>query len=136
MDRVEMPSEYSGLLDEVYVALHADSRRLAAMGARALIDEVIRKRVGDQGNFKDGLDELVNKGLLSTDNRELIHAAVDAGHASAHRGFQPSPDDISTVIDIVENLIQNELLATPVAALRAATPSRPPRGKSKAKYEK
>lgn len=131
MERAGLPIEYSCLLDEVYVALHADSRRLAAMGARALIDEVIRRQVGDQGDFKNGLDELVKKGFLSTHNRELINAAVDAGHASAHRSFQPSTTDINTVIDIVENLIQNELLATSASALKAATPPRLSRGKSK-----
>ncbi len=124
VDRLEVPSEYAGLLDEIYVALHADSRRLAMMGARALIDVAIRRSVGDQGNFGGGLSSLVEKQLISERNRAIIEAAVDVGHASAHRGHRPSADDVNVVIDIVENLIHNELLAEPAQALKSTTPQR------------
>lgn len=133
MDRADVPREYSDLLDEVYLASHADSRRLAAMGARALIDVFIQRHVGDQGTFVGGLKELISRGFLSERQCELLEPAVDAGGASAHRGYQPSPDAISTVIDIVENLIQNELLAGPAAALKTATPPRPPRNQAKSR---
>lgn len=125
VDRLDIPDAYEGLLDEVYVALHADSRRLAAMGARALIDAYITRRVGDQGNFTQGLRKLVEMNFISETQREIVDAAVDAGNASAHRGHCPSSNDITVVIDIVENLIHNELLASPATALRQTTPTRP-----------
>lgn len=128
VDRLAMPDEYEGLLDEIYVALHADSRRLAAMGARALIDAYITRRVGDQGTFTKGLKKLVEKSFISETHRVIVAAAVDAGSASAHRGHCPSANDINVVIDIVENLIHNELLADPAAALRQTTPPRPRTG--------
>ncbi len=131
VDRIEVPSEYAELLDEIYVALHADSRRLAMMGARALIDAVIQNCVGDQGDFGTGLTSLVENRLISQRNREIIEAAVDVGHASAHRGYRPNPDDVSVVIDIVENLIHNELLAKPAQALRTTTPQRVRKAKQK-----
>jgi hypothetical protein len=124
VDRLAVPSEYAELLDEIYVALHADSRRLAMMGARALIDMAITRSVGDQGNFGGGLTCLVEKQLISERNRGIIEAAVDVGHASAHRGHRPSSDDVNVVIDIVENLIHNELLAEPAQALKSTTPQR------------
>lgn len=122
--RLAVPSEYTELLDEIYVALHADSRRLAMMGARALIDMAITRSVGDQGGFGRGLDSLVKKELISERNRGIIEAAVNVGNASAHRGHRPSSDDVSVVIDIVENLIHNELLAEPAQALKLTTPPR------------
>jgi hypothetical protein len=124
IDRYEVPKEYVGLLSEVYSALHADSRRLAAMGARALIDAYITRRVGDQGDFSKGLAKLVEKNFIREAQREIISAAVDAGNASAHRGHLPSNNDISAVIDIVENLIHNELLTEQAQSLRANTPPR------------
>lgn len=128
MDRLAVPEEYECLLDEIYIALHADSRRLAAMGARALIDAYITRRVGDQGDFAKGLKKLVEKNHIREAQREIVAAAVDAGNASAHRGHCPSANDINVVIDIVENLIHNELLADPAAALRQTTPPRPRAG--------
>ncbi|NMM11923.1 MAG: DUF4145 domain-containing protein [Rhodoferax sp.] len=127
IDRFEVPSEYVEILDEVYAALHADSRRLAMMGARALIDAVIRRSVGEQDNFAKGLNELGSKDLISDRDREIIAAAIDAGHASAHRGHKPSSDDVNVVIDIVERMIHAEILAEQAQALKKSTPPRKPR---------
>ena len=122
--RNKVPSEYRALLNEVYTALHADSRRLAAMGARALIDTFINRRVGDQGDFEKGLAKLVTDGLMTEESKVTVKTAVNAGNASAHRGHCPSSQDLNTVIDIVENLIQNELLKEPAQVLKANTPPR------------
>lgn len=130
-DQFEVPSEYIEILDEVYAALHADSRRLAMMGARALIDAVIRRTVGDQDNFAKGLDELSENSLISKRDRKTIAAAIDAGHASAHRGHKPSSDDVNVVIDIVEGMVHTEILSEQAQTLKKTTPQRKPRVKRK-----
>jgi hypothetical protein len=127
IDRHDVDDEYVELLDEVYVALHADSGRLAMMGARALIDTVIRRSVGDQDNFGKGLNALVEKDLVSERDLEIVKAAIDAGHASAHRGHKPSSNDVNVVIDIVERMIHAEILAEQAKALKNTTPQRLPR---------
>lgn len=131
-NRIEIPDEYTGILDEIYVALHADSRRLAVMGARSLFDACIRRIVGDEGSFAGGLKALQNEGLISEQNRKVIEAALDVGHASAHRGHRPSNQAVNAVMDIVEHLIQSELLADDAKSLRSSTP---PRAKSKKSAE-
>lgn len=67
---------------------------------------------------------MLKKGFISERNREIVGAAVDAGHASAHRGYRPSSKDVNVVIDIVENLIHNELLAEQAQVLKTSTPAR------------
>ncbi|QJE03548.1 DUF4145 domain-containing protein [Massilia forsythiae] len=112
------------MLDEVYAALHADSRRLAMMGARAVIDVVIGRAVGDQGNFSKGLDALEKGDLIGKRDRKIIAAAIDAGSAAMHRGHQPTVDDLNVVIDIVERMIQAEILEAKAKELAATTPPR------------
>lgn len=124
IDRLDAPGSYLELLDEIYTALHADSRRLAMMGVRALIDLVVVSEVEDLGNFKRGLDALVAKNLISERDRDVVDAAVNAGHASAHRGHKASSDDVNIVIDIVERLLQTELLTSQARVLRENTPER------------
>lgn len=124
--RHEAPG-YHGLLDEVYTALHADSRRLAMMGARAIIDKAIFKKIGDQGSFVAGLEALQKANLLSMQERPIIEAAFEAGSAAMHRGHQPTVDSLNTVIDIVERVIHAEVLEEKAKELAAATPKRPPR---------
>lgn len=124
LTREHAPSTYVGMLDEVYAALHADSRRLAMMGARAIIDVVITRTVGDQGNFPKGLDELEKRDLIGKRDRTIIEAAIEAGSAAMHRGHQPTADDVNVVIDVVERMIQAEILEAKAKALAAATPPR------------
>lgn len=126
--RGEAPG-YHGILEEVYAALHADSRRLALMGARSAIDTAIAKRIGDQGSFTQGLNALQQANLLSKQERPLIEAAFDAGSAAMHRGHQPTIEDLNTVMDIVERVIHSEVLESKVKDLAASTPKRPTRPK-------
>ena len=123
----ELPSEYIALLEETYTALHADSRRLAMMGARALIDAVIRRNAGDQQNFGQGLNALAEKYLINEQDRGIVETAIEAGHASAHRGHKPTAEDVNVVIDIVERLIHTEILAEQARELKKSTPPRPSR---------
>jgi hypothetical protein len=122
--RLDLPEEYRGLLDETYLALHTDCRRLAMMGARALIDAFITKNAGDRGNFKQGLAALVEEQFLVDKQREILETAVEVGNASAHRGHNPNSDTVETVMDIVENLIHNECLRALKDDLASQIPAR------------
>ncbi|MBF0148323.1 MAG: DUF4145 domain-containing protein [Magnetococcales bacterium] len=123
-DQLTIPAEYSELLDEVYVALHADSRRLAAMGIRALIDAIIRTHVGEQNNFKEGISALYSKQFISSRGQEIIENAVEVGHAANHRGYKPSVKDMGIFMDIVENLIHNILLHEQSSKIKSRIPKR------------
>ncbi len=120
----KLPEEVLTLLDEVYVALHADSRSLAMMGARALIDMVIVNEVGDPGSFPEKLSALQDAGFLGDKNRELLAAALDVGNAASHRGHRPERKHVQSVMDIVENLLQSTILQDVIDDLRKATPAR------------
>lgn len=122
--RYKLPDQIRSLVDEVYTALHANSRCLALMGARTLIDLFINVTIGDIGDFKTKLQGLVDEGHLSKRNKEHLEVALDAGHASTHRAFKPSTNDLNLVMDIVENLIQPLALKNDVEQLKQKTPQR------------
>lgn len=54
----DLPGDFFLLLVEVYKALHANSRRLALMGTRALVDLFINETIGDIGGFDKKLARL------------------------------------------------------------------------------
>ena len=122
----QLGEEERSILGEVYVALQADSRRLAMMGARTLVD-IVMNRDGDHGSFAAGLAALEKRGLVGARQREVLKAALDAGHAAAHRGHLADREDVETVIDIVEHLLHAELLGPAAEELKTRTPPRPPR---------
>jgi hypothetical protein len=119
-----LPKEIEQLLLEVYKALHADSKMLALMGARALVDLYLNEQLGDIGGFAKKLKKLETDGLISKPNSEFLSAALEAGHAAAHRGYKASEIEVSQVIDIVENLLQIYTLKEAAENLKARTPAR------------
>jgi hypothetical protein len=104
--QVSLPADVQQLLREVYSALAAESRSLAMMGARALVDMVLLKNVGDLGSFPEKLAAAEKAGLIGRKNRDILATALDAGSAAAHRGYRASSVDVAAVMDIVENLLQ------------------------------
>jgi hypothetical protein len=99
------PPEIPELLDELYVCLQNDCSRAATMAARALLEHILISTCGDQGTFKDNVEAFEKAGHLSRTQRRFLNTVLDAGHATIHRSFNPSRDDLSTVVDIVENLV-------------------------------
>lgn len=120
----ELPDEWSGLIKEIYRALHADSRRLALMGARALVDLYMNEQLGDIGGFEQKIKKLESDGLISKPNKELLEVALEAGHAAAHRGHKAQAKEVNQVIDIVENLLNSYTLKDVAKNLKEKTPAR------------
>lgn len=124
----QMPDSCRGLLSEVYAALSQDLRALASMGVRAVIDTVSVDMVGDLASFELKLSALKDKGHISETERSILAAAIDAGSASAHRGYVPTREDLGTLLDILEHLLRaHYILPRAAEKLKLSTPPRKPR---------
>jgi hypothetical protein len=96
------------------------------MGTRAVIEAVLIDALGDEEKgFPQKLNMLQDRGLLNKQDREILEAAIEAGHAAAHRAYSPSAEDVNRIIDIVEHLIESLYVLGPVAAkLKKTVPIR------------
>lgn len=123
-----LPPKLADLAQEMYRAIESDSRRLALMGARSLIDMFATDAVGDVGSFEQKVDSLVDAGLVTARNRTALLAAIDAGSAAVHRGHRPTTDDLDRVLDVIETVLASVYhLPSAGDRLKATTPPRPPR---------
>jgi Domain of unknown function (DUF4145) len=115
-----------GVADEVYQALDAGLIVLASIGTRTLLDRAMFLRVGDpRGGFAAKLDEMVQNGHIGEGEKETLEAITDAGSAAAHRGFAPSANTLTTIVEAVENFLHREfVLKTAAKEVRKATPPR------------
>lgn len=95
------------LLKEIYSATHNNSRRLAVMGIRSLLEHIMISQSGDQHSFSKNLDKFQSDGFLSAQSRQLIEPILEAGHATMHREFQPSSEDVQTALGIAESLVES-----------------------------
>ncbi|MEN5240314.1 MULTISPECIES: DUF4145 domain-containing protein [Pseudomonas] len=125
--RWQLKQDWKELLHEVYTALDADSRRLAVMGARTLVDLYLTEVVGNHGTFEQRLEKIVVAGELAPSDKGTLRAALEAGNAAAHRGYKPDTADLGIVMDVVEHLLQKHVLRGSAKNLEKSTP---PRSKS------
>ena len=119
------------LLDEVYGALDADHRVLAAIGARTALDRaMVLNSATEAFGFAEKLDELKNAGLISQHEKDILVVLTDAGGAAAHRGWQPDTKKLSTIMDGTEAFIHRALvLSGAIAAMKEQVPEKPKRPK-------
>jgi hypothetical protein len=94
------------LINEIYTALHSDCRAIVAMGIRALLEQMLVDKVGDNGSFTSNLKKFEMEGFIASKEREVIETTLEVGHASIHRNYNPSKDDLIRTLDITENLME------------------------------
>jgi len=118
------------LTKEIYIALQNDLPNLAAMGVRSLIEKVMIDKVGDNGTFKQNIAKFEGLGYVSKFQREHLETILDAGHATIHRSYSPTTEDVITLIDITEHIIKTIYLhKNKIEQLKTRVPSREPKKK-------
>jgi len=128
-----LSADYSKVLDEVYAALDHRLFSLASTGVRTALDRLLVDHVGDIGGFDSKVRKLVERQVISSSQEELLLSAIDAGSASAHRGFAPDAELIMSIMEIAEHIFhrvcvaehQEKALIEKAKKLRAVTPERP-----------
>lgn len=100
--------DLSSCLLQVYEALDHDLNILAAMGIRTTFDvasEILG--VDPESSFQRKLKDMETKGLITPTQRDEFDVLINAGNASAHRGWNPSFNDLDPLMDTLENFINN-----------------------------
>lgn len=123
-DSIGNPFKYE-FIGEIYSSLKAGNLRLSVLGVRALLEQIMLEHVGDQGTFQKNLDAFEAAGFLSRVQREALGPVIEAGHASMHRGFKASGQEVEAILDVTENVIESIY----VAKHRSAGLNIPPRAK-------
>jgi hypothetical protein len=93
------------LLHEIYQAVHGEQYRLAAMGIRALLEQVMVSKIGDLGSFEQQLDAFEKGGYISFIQRDAMMTTLEVGHAAMHRAYRPTEEDVKVALDIVEGVM-------------------------------
>ena len=113
------------VLEEGYEALDADHRILAAIGARTALDRAMVLLGTTAGSFAGKLEELVSRKMIGNHEKEILGVLTDAGSASAHRGWRPTSEHLSTIMDGTENFLHRTfILGKAARAMRRQVPAR------------
>jgi len=125
------PNHMRSLMKELYICLQNECPAAAVMIVRSILEVMMIQTVGDKGTFAANLTEFHKQEFISGRQRKMIESVLEAGHASMHRGFIPERKDLSTLVDILEGLIQVMFVHFPQAK---KLQERIPKRKSKRVY--
>lgn len=118
------------ILSEIYIALQNDQRALAAMGIRALLEKVMIEKCGDKGSFWENVKDFEAQGYVSRIQRERLETILEAGHAAIHRLYIPTKEDLVTLVDITESLVESIYIhGRKIEKLKNGIPPRAPKVK-------
>jgi Domain of unknown function (DUF4145) len=119
-------SDLDSLFDDIYVALNADLRVLAAIGMRTAFDRASELLdVDPTKTFSQKLSALVELGRIGESEKGSLNILTDAGSAAAHRGWKPDPEELDTMMSIIEAFIyRNFILEAAATRLKQNVPTK------------
>lgn len=108
---VQNPDPLNASLKELYGALDNELRVLASIGIRTSFD-IAAELLGidAEKKFFQKLNELVDKGLITEADKQNVETLIDAGSASAHRGWRPRLEDLGVLMSALESFIYNSMV--------------------------
>lgn len=99
-------TEIELLLKEIYSAVQNDSRRLAMMGIRSLLEMIMVEKVGDSGKIGTNVKNFIAEGYIAPKHEDIFRLQIEAGHAGMHRKYVPSATDLDVLLNITESLVE------------------------------
>lgn len=111
----KIPPTIRTLASELYVALQNEGLASATMIMRAIFEHVMISKIGDRRSFVANLSAFQEEGHVSAKQREVVESMLEVGHAAIHRGFVPKKEDVVSLTDILENVLQMIYVHHPAA---------------------
>jgi hypothetical protein len=104
-DLYEWDSKMEALIREVYEADSNGSSRLAMIGIRAILEQVMIDKVGDNNSISGNLQKFQEDGYISTPQHDSLRRVLDAGSAAMHRDYVPDPESLMVAFWVLENIL-------------------------------
>ena len=114
------------LLQELYTGIGVRNWWLTMLGVRSLLEFVMVEKVGDNGSFVKNLEKFLEGGFISNIQLNALRPLIEAGHATTHRGYQPTAADVNVVMDILENVLESIYVTTAKAEMLKVPPREKP----------
>jgi uncharacterized protein DUF4145 len=98
--------KFDDLIFEIYKAGEHGFYRLAVMGLRSVIEQMMIIKVGDKGKFWKTLREFADAGYISLLQHDQLSTILEAGHAVTHRAYTPTKQDLNTALAVMEGIVE------------------------------
>ncbi|TGL55262.1 DUF4145 domain-containing protein [Leptospira wolffii] len=107
------------IYDETLGALANQFHILAAIGIRSLLELTTQTLGATKGTLQSRIDQLVKSGSITKESSDLLHLTRLLGNVAVHEVTPIPVGELSSALDIVENLLQSTFIV-PNAARQLA----------------
>ncbi len=99
------------ILNETYRCYDEKCFILAAIGLRTALDSCVASlEIDPAKSFQEKLKELKERGFIGETEQTILTILTDAGSAAAHRGWSPTEEQTTHLLDVLENFIHRVLV--------------------------
>ncbi|RUT26947.1 hypothetical protein C0V97_03810 [Asaia sp. W19] len=114
------------LIEEIYMAFNMGMCRSASVLIRTLFDYcALKTSTPKDTSFKKKIEQMSASLGLNEHEKDTIATLVDAGNATAHRGWQPTLGDIDALLQVINPIVVRCLTQAPcLDNLKARIPAR------------
>lgn len=114
------------LIWEIDRAINNELEALPTIGLRTLLETIMVEKIGDVGGgFFKKVERFTEEGYVTPIMAKALSHVLDAGHASAHRAYFPSREDLAICVELVKHLMQGIYILRPsVEKVAEKTPKR------------
>lgn len=99
----KIDAQLHNILRQMYIAHDNDAHILTAVGLRTALDrgtEVLN--IDRAKTFDEKLDQLRDDGWIGHTERDILGVVTNAGHAAAHRGWEPDRHEVTQLLSSLE----------------------------------
>lgn len=101
-----LPNDLRRIYQETVSALNNDLPILSGIGIRAIIETVSKEKQAAGNNLARKIDDLVAKGVLTTDGATILHKIRALGNEAAHSVKAHTATEMKVAMEVVEHLLQ------------------------------
>lgn len=105
-DSYFLPPQTRELLKEVHSALANSQFILAGVGARGILETVVKDRQAKGDNLLKKIDDLVTQQILTPARANVLHQIRTLGNDSAHEAKPHNSNQLTLAVEIIENVLQ------------------------------
>ena len=115
-DTIYLPTNVRRIYDETLQALSNQSRVLAGIGLRALLETVCKEKSATGKDLLNKIDSLVAASVLTPASAAILHKIRTLGNSAAHEVKPHSDRQLSLAMNIVEHLLKDVYILPKQAA--------------------
>lgn len=102
-----LPTTVQRIYTETLHTLNNQSPVLAGIGLRALVETVCKEKNAEGEDLMKKIDDLIVKGILTSDGARTLHKIRTLGNAAAHEVIPHNEEQLGMALNVIEHLLKD-----------------------------